>query len=131
MSTKIKYPKKHIDKFQLASENYSNGNVAQAQKLLEEVVSQNKKDFDALVFLGGIHLTSGNYAKAADYFQKVISIYNQHPTAHYNLGLSYQWLEEFEKAEKSYKNALDVDPQNIKSPWSQQGRIQDIRSVCR
>lgn len=110
---KVKKPLKQQDKFPIAVRHYEAGEITEAKKTLEQMLKSNPKDYDVLVFLGGIYLTSGDYSNSIEYFQKAIANFEKHPTAHYNLGLAYQRLNKLEDAEKSYKNAALVNPNNL------------------
>jgi len=112
LKVKTKKSFSHKDEFPVAVRYYEDGNIREAQNTLERMLKSNPKDYDVMVFLGGIHLNSGNYEKSVEYFQKVVSIVRQHPTAHYNLGISYHKLNQFEKAEENYRKAIEVNPKN-------------------
>lgn len=113
MKTKINHRPKQKDKFYLAIRFYETGDSRSAVLTLEELIKNNPKDYDALNFLGGINLSSGNFSGSIEYFQKVVSIFPLHPTAYYNMGLAFQNLGQDIKAEKCYKKALSINPQNL------------------
>jgi tetratricopeptide (TPR) repeat protein/glycosyltransferase involved in cell wall biosynthesis len=101
------------DEFPLAVKYYENGNVDAARITLEGMIRKNPKDYDALIFLGGIHLSAGNYQKSSEYYHKVVAMVDNHPTANYNLGLSYHRLNKLSEAEQCYKKTLQINPKNI------------------
>lgn len=113
MKVKKKNSPSHIDEFPVAVKHYENGNVDAARMTLESMIRKNPKDYDALIFLGGIHLSVGNYEKSSEYYHKVVTMVQNHPTANYNLGLSYHRLNKLNEAERFYKKALEINPNNI------------------
>jgi tetratricopeptide (TPR) repeat protein len=104
---------KQKDKFPLAVKYYEAGDVKSAMSTLESMLKTNPKDFDVLNFIGGIHLSYSDFNKAAEYLKKVTELCPQHPTAHYNLGLSNQRLNRLGDAEENYKKALRVNPKYV------------------
>ena len=113
MKVKPKKPLGHTDEFPLAVRYFEDGNIDAAKHTLESMVRKNPKDYDALLFLGGIHLSSGNFEKSVEYFRNVIAHVENHPTANYNLGLSYHKLNKLKEAEEYYKKAIQINPNNI------------------
>ncbi len=89
-----------------AVELFERKDYSSAQELLLKLVSENPYDIDALHLLGKIHLDLGEISGAIEYFEKTISIYDSHPSAHYNLGLCYQSLNNEELARKHFERAL-------------------------
>ena len=98
------------------------------------VFAQMSGDFESKYYQMGLnYLGSRDYAKAAKYFQKVISINPSNSPAHYNLGVTYKYLGrqgeariEFEKASKlkansrtqsvlPNKNSLNIKPSGYNS----------------
>ncbi len=113
MKIKPKKPIVHSDEFPLAVRYYEDGNVDAAKHTLEGMVRKNPKDYDALLFLGGIYLSACDYEKSIEYFSNVIVHFDNHPTANYNLGLSYHKLNKLKEAEIYYKKAIQINPNNI------------------
>ncbi|MFA3783813.1 tetratricopeptide repeat protein [Melioribacteraceae bacterium 4301-Me] len=110
---KINQKSKQKDYYSLAVELYKKGNLQNAVALLNQIIKSNPNDFNALNFLGGIYFTNGDFHKSINYFQKVVSLFPFHPTAYYNLGLSFQSIGQDEKAEECYKKAVKIDPHNL------------------
>ena len=60
--------------------------------------------------LGNAYLDIGNYAEAANYFQRTAQLAPTEPTPHYNLGLTYVALDQKDKAAQEFKEALRLKP---------------------
>lgn len=60
--------------------------------------------------LGNAYLDLGNYAEAADYFQRTIQLLPTEATPHYNLGLTYVALAQKDKAAQEFKEAIRLKP---------------------
>ncbi|MBK3331837.1 tetratricopeptide repeat protein [Persephonella atlantica] len=87
-------------------------------------VSNNKKVkdrlFEAYKKLGILKLKEGNLKEAKDYLSKALDIKDD-PQVYFSLGEVYFSTKEFKKAEKSYMNALKIDPslkKNVKNRLS-------------
>jgi len=99
-------PIKIEDQFPIAVRYYEDGKIDAAKHTLEEMLKDNPKDYDVLIFLGGICFNSENYDKSAAYYERAIALIENHPTAHYNLALSYHKLDKLTEAENYYKKTL-------------------------
>lgn len=102
-----------VDNYQLAEELFEQKDFRAAQNVLFDLLKDDQNDSDVLNFLAVIKLNMGDYSKAAGYLEKVISIYEPHPAAHYNLGLCYQHFKLNEEAKKHYKRAVELNPLNF------------------
>ena len=108
-STKINKLHKQTDKYPLAVQFFRDGKLSKAQEILLSLLNKNKRDFDALNFLGIIQITQGNFEKAIEYFRQVVSIIANHPTAHYNLGLCCQQLNRIDEAIEHYLDSFKIN----------------------
>jgi len=95
-----------LDQYTQAVELFEQKDFPSAQKILLSIVDNNQLDFDAFQLLGTIHLNLGEMDEAKKCFEKVISIYEPHPFAHYNLGLCYQSLNNKDFARIHFEKAL-------------------------
>lgn len=68
-------------------------------QLEDEAQQLNQKGFDEYM--------AGNFAIAVQYFQAAIALHPHYANAHYNLGTTYERLQQKEKAKAHYKKARD------------------------
>jgi len=101
------------DNYQQAIELFEKGDYNTAEIILDELLANNKNDFDVLNFLGVINLNLSEFDKAIKYFSKVILLYKKHPHAHYNLAFCFQQIKENEKAIIHYKKVIELQPSNL------------------
>jgi len=99
-----------VDNYQLAVELFEKQDINSAQKILNSLLNENPGDSDVLNFLGIIKLNLGEYKDAVSLFEKVLFIREQHPFAHYNLGMCYYFLKQPDEAKKHYERAIELYP---------------------
>ncbi len=63
--------------------------------------------------MGIIKLSSGKFTEAASYLNKALEINPFHNVTLYNLGLSYQYSNDYLKAEEQYKLLLKFQPRML------------------
>lgn len=102
-----------VDNYQKAVEYFDRKDFTSAKNILDGLLAENPADIDALNFLGIIMLNFGRYDEALSYLKKVISIYEPHPIAHYNIGLCRQHFRELEAACSHYKRAVELKPDYV------------------
>ena len=93
-----------------------------AEKIYKTLISQNKKDFNAIYLLGTIEAQKKNYEKAIVLIKESLSIYNKNFVAYNNLGLAYYNLEKFKDAVLSFQQAIDLNPNYVES-YSNLGNV--------
>lgn len=84
------------------------GAIAQLKGMLDK----NPKDANALFLIGMAYVKKKIYPEAAGAFLQVTELAPNFAAAHHQLGVSYQGLDEPDKALEAYKKALDLDPAN-------------------
>lgn len=89
---------------------HQNGQLAEAVKIYEQVLSQNSEHIQALHFLGVIAYQNQNPTLAVKLIGQSISLKPDYAEAHCHLGLSFQSLELFDKALESFDKAISINP---------------------
>lgn len=100
-------------KNKLAMTYVSTTNPMQGIKMLREVLAADEDNETAIFNLGLLSVQSGQYDKAAERFEKLISLRPQHLQAHYWLGVSYFELGKKKKARTQFETVkqMDGDPE--------------------
>jgi predicted O-linked N-acetylglucosamine transferase (SPINDLY family) len=86
------------------------GRVADAARVLSEIIRANPAHFEALYRLGIIHLQSGRAGDAEHLFGAAIRLQPQVPEAHYVHGCALQSLQRHEDALRAFARALAIRP---------------------
>jgi len=89
---------KDLKKFKLAEENYKH-----ALKL-------NPKYIHTLVNYGSLKYELNDHNEAIRFYNMALDLNNKLPMAHYNLGLVYQGIGNFDKAKFHLQQLLKIDP---------------------
>lgn len=105
-----------------AIEYQKKNDLDNAEKIYKTLVSQNKKDFNAIYLLGTIEAQKKNYDKAVVLIKESLSIYNKNFVAYNNLGLAYYNLEKFKDAVLSFQQAIYLNPNYVES-YSNLGNV--------
>ena len=86
-----------------------NGEYKESIQLLSEIIENNKDNFYALNNQGNNYRYLGKDDIAIELYDKALSITDDFYDPYNNLGVIYQALENYEKAEKNYRKCLDGD----------------------
>lgn len=88
-----------------------------AEKWLTASVALNPRDPQAWFYLGRTKYSETKYAAAIEAFQHCLKIDPENVVAEYNVGLSYEGLNQNEEAIQAYQNAIAWESQHeVKSP---------------
>ncbi|NVO08895.1 MAG: tetratricopeptide repeat protein [Bacteroidales bacterium] len=86
------------------------------QKARTDSVKYATELFNAYRFMGGDYFSQKNYAKAREYYYRIVNLSadnKEYKTIGYNsIGLTYYSNSEFDKAIEAYKKTLEIDPKN-------------------
>jgi tetratricopeptide (TPR) repeat protein len=122
-------------RLETANSLIKDGEFEEAIEILEDLYNSNpnsetiKSTFIDALFKYGFYLNDDyilEYSKAIQYFEKIIEIDPKNYRAHYNLGIAYFNLENFDDALKSCAIALDLKP-DYKHCYYNMGLIYEAR----
>lgn len=94
------------------------GDDAKAKKYYQDLTASENARLDALVSLGDIERSEKNWEKAEDYYSKAIQdieekegeVTSQYWAIYFARGVCYERLKDWEKAERDFKFALQLEP---------------------
>jgi tetratricopeptide (TPR) repeat protein len=90
-----------------------------AEKWLTASTTLNPKDEQTWFYLGRTKYSQTKYSSAIEAFQHCLKLDPRNPTAEYNVGLSFEGLNQNDEAIQAYQNAIAWQEQNeTKSPDS-------------
>jgi SAM-dependent methyltransferase/tetratricopeptide (TPR) repeat protein len=89
-----------------AQRHFNLRDFASAQKLCKDVLSYAPAHVDSLNLMGLMAQESGRHAKAVKSFSKAIAADPDNAACHYNIGSSYEALNERDKAAAHFKEAI-------------------------
>src|SRR5215831_19473952 len=89
-----------------AQRHFNLRDFASAQKLCKDVLSYAPSHVDSLNLMGLMAQESGRHAKAVRSFGKAIAADPDNAACHYNIGSSYEALNERDKAATHFKEAI-------------------------
>jgi len=89
---------------------HQQGRLLEAQSIYQQVLKIKPNHFDAMNLLGVIAAQNKNHALAVQLIRRAITIDAHNATAHYNLGLALNELNQLEDALSSYEHAIAIKP---------------------
>jgi protein O-GlcNAc transferase len=107
---------------QSALELHRAGQLAQAEALYRQILTQAPRHADALHFLGLIAHQCGRHERALELILRAIEIKGGDAGFYNNLGLVYEALHRPEEAVTAYRRAVEVNPDFVES-WSNLGHL--------
>jgi protein O-GlcNAc transferase len=119
------------DAIKSALEKYQEGNLQQAELLLEEILKIHSGNWAVLNFLGVINYQLKNYDSSIDYFRQALLFAPINADLYYNLGNSYKNKGQLDDAITSYSRALQLDPNlahayyNLGTVYQDKGQLDD------
>jgi cellulose synthase operon protein C len=81
-----------------------------AAKLNDEILKNNPRDVDALVYKGQIQLRKNDTAGAENSLQNALSNDSNNAVAHYQLGIAYAQAHDLARAESEWREAVRIRP---------------------
>jgi tetratricopeptide (TPR) repeat protein len=81
-------------------------NLLAAEKLCKEILAREGSHVDSMNLLGLMAQESARHAKAIRYFAKAIAVDPDNAACHYNIGSSYEALNERDKAAAHFREAI-------------------------
>jgi len=126
----IKRPEKAIDAYSQVPENSplrANAEMEIAINLqrlerkdealarLNGLIAQQPGNYDALVTLGNVHRNNEDFAQAGEAYDRAIATFTKPQPAHWRVfyysGISNERMKNWEKAEKQFRRALELAPE--------------------
>jgi len=99
-------------KIQLALIFEEEGNFQEAISKLQETVSQDPLNIEAIFQLGRVYYNNNQTDEAISQFQQAILIFPNHSNSLYALGLAWQKKGQKEEALKMFEKVLELNPGN-------------------
>ena len=94
------------------SKKFKKGNSIDAQKLFNNLLKKNKKNYIALFETANYFNLLGDRVQAKEYFIKAIKLNPNYSDANNKLGLLFRVEDKLDLAEKYFKNAIKSDSKN-------------------
>jgi SAM-dependent methyltransferase/tetratricopeptide (TPR) repeat protein len=100
-------PPREIDDLAVeARRHFDFRNLPAAEKLCKEILAREPSHIASMNLLGLMAQESARHAKAVRYFAKAIAIDPDNAACHYNIGSSYEALNERDKAATHFREAI-------------------------
>jgi tetratricopeptide (TPR) repeat protein len=118
----------------IALEYHQRGNLAEATRIYQSVLSRQPNHVDALHLLGVAALQQGQPKKAVEFISRAVALNPGAASFHCNLGEAYRVLGQLERAVSSCRTALQLQPNypeaanNLGLALTGQGRIDEAIS---
>lgn len=93
-----------------ASDYYSQGQLAKAGDLANQVFGHDPENHHALYILAMVANATGHDSLAASLLQRAITYYPNHPYYHFHLGSILQGQNRLERAKEVFQDALKLKP---------------------
>jgi predicted O-linked N-acetylglucosamine transferase (SPINDLY family) len=97
-------------KLQQAVRLHQRGQLAQAQSIYEQILSEQPRHFDALHLLGVIAAHSGHPERALELIDKALKVDAGNAVTYFNRGTALQALKQWQAATASYDQAVAIKP---------------------
>ena len=104
-----------IDPYIAGAKALDAGDDDKAAALLEKAVQANPDLIMAREELGDLYKKKQDYQKASTDYEIAVKLDAYNYKIHYDLGLSYQFLDRLEDAVKAYLRALELEPNDLNS----------------
>ena len=99
--------------FEQAVYSMDNNYIKEAEELFSQILVLFPNHAKSAYELGVLHYLQKDFSSAITAFTKCLAIDNQHAYALNDRGSCYRLIEEFDKAEKDYLSAIDLDPKSF------------------
>ena len=105
-------PEEYIYDFIIGTVYMKEKDFATAVTFLDQAYKKSPDNLGTLNALGTCNMVLGNEDDAIGYYQKVIDLYPQNPTAYFNLGSAYQIQQKHAEAIELFKKAVELDDED-------------------
>ncbi len=99
-----------VEQFIQQAKNETQSNPAKAQKLLEQAVQLDPKNFEAQFQMARLLTLRKNFPAAIEHYQAALQINNQVPEIQFNLGFIYLSQGDYDLAIKYYESCRALSP---------------------
>ena len=85
--------------------------------------------------LGEISMARGEYEQALSHGKRILELEPDHPTVWYNIGKTYQALENLEEARAAFRRSIELHPDYLEAYaalveiYSQEGQLSEAREI--
>ena len=114
-------------KFKQALAFHQRGNLAEAERLCEEVLREQPDDFDALLLLGIMARQTRRIERAVELFTKAIGQNGKVAVVHNNLGNALRDLKRPDDALASYDKAITLEPGYASAYINRGNALKDLK----
>ena len=87
----------------------------EARKLNDEILKQNGKDTEALIYRGEIQVKDGRAAQAVDTLQAALKNEPDNGVGHYQLGIAFDQVGNIAQAENEWRDAVRLAPNLVEA----------------
>ncbi len=115
------------DTFRAALALHHKGQLTQAKKIYQKVLTMQPNHSEALHLLGVIEAQSGNHSQAVDLIGRSIEINPVNARAHNNRGNALRDLRLFEAAIESYDKAIALDPHYTNAAINRSNALNELK----
>jgi tetratricopeptide (TPR) repeat protein len=91
------------------------GRTDEANKLNEQILGSKTQDDDALVYRGELQMHQGKLNEAVQTLQSVLSREPGMPVAHYQLGIAFSQMADFDHATAEWQQAIQLQPNMVEA----------------
>ncbi len=108
-------PMRRVSELQLGLVLADSGKTDEARKHLKSLIDADPKDMRSYLAYGSVLSATKDFAAAAENYERAIremgSVANRaHWSIYYQLGIAYERLKQWDKAEPNFKKALELNP---------------------
>ncbi len=96
----------------------ANPRLMEQARELERLVGQDPENYTHLVQLGNVYYDLGNFAKAADYYERARAIRDDSADVLTDLGVSYRELGRGREAVELFDRAAELQPEHWQSRYN-------------
>lgn len=110
------------ERYSRASEFRSNGDFSKAATMYDEAIMLNGKHKDALYYAGSMHLLSGNFERAGQYWETLLELEPNAPRTHLQLGTLFFCMDRrnsffhLDRAKQQISDAWDLNREETGAP---------------
>jgi tetratricopeptide (TPR) repeat protein len=108
-------PMRRISELQLGLVLADNGKTDEARKHLKALIDSDPKDMRSYLAYGSVLSVAKDFAGVAENYERAIKELGSVPnraqwSVYYQLGIAYERLKQWDKAEPNFKKALELNP---------------------